>query len=99
MFNRPNHNLRLIGALLALVAALVFLGAAAHGHHDACHDFCWLCQSSFGAVGLPATIVAFLIVWATSFIRVELTPDIIACDVTLHTSPRGPPAACFIASF
>ena len=92
MLFRPTHRIRLIGACLALAAVLVFFAAAAHGHNDHCHDFCWLCHSSFGAIGLPAALVAFLIVWRSSLLHVDLTPDFVSRDVVLHTSPRAPPA-------
>jgi hypothetical protein len=54
---RRDYRFRLVPALLALAAMVILLGLAVHGHHDACHDYCWLCHLSLTAISLPTSVV------------------------------------------
>lgn len=91
MSSSPRQRFHLVAVVLALAAVGILLGLGSHGHHDECHDYCWVCHSFFGMVGLPAVAFTLLVVWTS---RNSLHDSILALhdlDANLHTAPRAPP--------
>ncbi len=77
--------------LLASAAVIILLGMAGHGHHDACHDVCWLCYSAASALGLPATFFLWVMLWIVQT-RLPAATIVQTADATLRPAdPRAPP--------
>jgi hypothetical protein len=87
-----NQRFRNIMAFLALAAVAILLGLGTHGHHDDCHDYCWVCHSSIGAIGLPAVTFLIVIVWVYRSITTELVRVLRTYESHPHSAPRAPPA-------
>lgn len=87
-----NQRFRNIMAFLALAAVAILLGLGTHGHHDECHDYCWVCHSSLGVIGLPAATFLVVFVWVFRNSTHEFVRVLHEYDSNPHTAPRAPPA-------
>lgn len=88
---KHDRRLPLVLAILALAAIAILLGLSAHGHHDECHDYCWVCHSSIGAIGLPAVSFLIIVVWSLHGRSLDIVRALHDLDANLHTAPRAPP--------